>query len=108
MDEARYNQLVSAAFQTLLRALDKVDPDLLDADSTGDMVTVTSASGQKVVVNTQRATRQIWVAGKGLGLHFSFEPEGRWMDDKGKGIELFAFVADAVETVSGVRLDVAL
>jgi CyaY protein len=106
MDETRYNQLVSAAFQRLLRALDKVDPDLLDSDSTGEMVTVTSASGQKVVVNTQRATRQIWVAGKGLGLHFSFEPDGRWMDDKGKGVEFFAFVADAVEAVSGVHLDV--
>ena len=105
MDETRYNQLVATAFQGLLRALDKVDPDLLDADSTGDMVTVTSASGQKVVVNTQRATRQIWVAGKGLGLHFSFETDGRWMDDKGKGIELFGFVADAVEAVSGVRLE---
>jgi CyaY protein len=106
MDETRYNQLVAAAFQALLRALDKVDPDLLDADSTGDMVTVTSASGQKVVVNTQRATRQIWVAGKGMGLHFSFEADGQWMDDKGKGIELFTFVADAVEAVCGVRLDV--
>ena len=105
MDETRYNQLVAAAFQRLLRALDTVDPDLLDADSTGDMVTVTSATGQKVVVNTQRATRQIWVAGKGLGLHFSFEADNRWMDDKGKGIELFAFVADAVEAVSGVRLE---
>ena len=105
MDETRYNQLVAAAFATLLRALDKVDPDVLDADSTGDMVTVTSASGQKVVVNTQRAARQIWVAGKGLGLHFSFGPDGRWMDDKGKGVELFAFVADAVEAISGVRLE---
>ncbi len=105
MDETQYNQLVAVAFGTLLRALDKVDPDVLDADSTGDMVTVTSAAGQKVVVNTQRATRQIWVAGKGLGLHFSLAPDGRWMDDKGKGVELFAFVADAVETISGVQLE---
>ena len=105
MDETRYNQLVAAAFGTLLKALDKVDPDVLDADGTGDMVTVTSASGHKVVVNTQRATRQIWVAGKGLGLHFSFEADGRWMDDKGKGVELFTFVADAVEAMSGVRLE---
>jgi CyaY protein len=108
MDDTRYNQLVATAFQRLLRALDEVDPDLIDADSTGDMVTVTSASGQKVVVNTQRATRQIWVAGKGLGIHFSFEPDGRWMDDKGKGLELFDFVADAVEVISGVRLDVGV
>ncbi|MGO9832567.1 MAG: iron donor protein CyaY [Myxococcaceae bacterium] len=105
MDETQYNQLVAVAFGTLLRALDKVDPDVLDADSTGDMVTVTSAAGQKVVVNTQRAARQIWVAGKGLGLHFSLAPDGRWMDDKGKGVELFAFVADAVETISGVQLE---
>jgi CyaY protein len=105
MDETRYNQLVAASFATLLRALDKVDPDVLDADSTGDMVTVTSAAGQKVVVNTQRATRQIWVAGKGLGVHFSFAPDGQWMDDKGKGMELFSFVADAVEAMAGVRLE---
>jgi len=105
MDETRYNQLVAAAFGALMRALDKVDPDVLDADSTGDMVTVTSASGQKVVVNTQRATRQIWVAGKGLGLHFTFAKDGRWMDDKGKDIEFFAFVTDAVEAISGVRLE---
>src|SRR5271169_939931 len=105
MDETRYNQLVAAAFATLMRALDKVDPDVLDADSTGDMVTVTSASGQKVVVNTQRAARQIWVAGKSLGVHFSFAPDGRWMDDKGKGVELFTFVADAVEAIAGVGLE---
>ncbi len=105
MDETRYNQLVAAAFGTLMRALDKVDPDVLDADSTGDMVTVTSAAGQKVVVNTQRATRQIWVAGKGLGVHFSFAPDGQWMDDKGKGVELFSFIADAVEAIAGVRLE---
>jgi CyaY protein len=105
MDETRYNQLVAEAFKRLLRALDQVDPDLLDADGTSDMVTVTSASGQKVIVNTQRAARQIWVAGKGQGIHFSYEADGRWMDDKAKGIELFAFVADAVEAVSGVRLE---
>ena len=105
MDEARYNQLVAAAFHRLLQALDRVDPDLLDADSTGDMVTITAASGQKVVVNTQRAARQIWVAGKGIGVHFSYGEDGRWMDDKARGLELFAFVADAVEAAAGVRLE---
>jgi CyaY protein len=107
MDETRYNQLVAAAFQRLLQALDRVDPDLLDADSTGDMVTITAAAGQKVVVNTQRAARQIWVAGKGIGVHFSYQEDGRWMDDKARGLELFDFVADAVEAVAGVRLEFA-
>lgn len=106
IDEARYNQLVSSAFKKLLAAVDQVDPDTLDADSTGDMITLTAASGEKCIVNTQRATAQIWVAGKSQGIHFSYdEVSGSWRDDKGKGLELFAFVQDVVRTISGVELD---
>ena len=55
-------------------------------------------------MNTQRPVRQIWVAGKGQGVHFTYDPAAdRWLDDKGKGIELLAFVADAVESASGFR-----
>ena len=67
MDEARYNGLVAGLWKRILAAVDEVDPDVLDAVATGDMVTLTSASGEKVVINTQRAVRQIWVAG-GIGI----------------------------------------
>ena len=107
IDEARYDPLVSSAFKKLLAAVDQVDPDALDADSTGDMITLTAASGEKCIVNTQRATSQIWVAGKSQGIHFSYdEATGTWKDDKGKGLELFAFVQDVVRTISGVDLNV--
>lgn len=105
MDESRFNALVSPLFKRILAAADAVDPDLLEADSTGEMVTLTSASGEKCIVNTQRATRQIWVAGKSQGIHFDYdEARSAWMDDKGKGLELFAFIADVVKTISGVEL----
>jgi CyaY protein len=105
LDEATYNQKVAAAFRRILEAVDQLDPDLLDAESTGDMVTLTSGRGEKCVVNTQRAVRQIWVAGKGQGIHFSYEASADvWVDDKGKGLELFAFVADVVEALTGERL----
>ncbi len=105
MDEAPYNQLVSAAFKRIVRAADAIDPDVLEADSTGDMVTLTARSGAKCIVNTQRAVRQVWVAGKGQGLHFSYDAaSGTWKDDKGKGLELFAFVADVVNDLTGVDL----
>ena len=68
MDEAPYNGLVAGLWKRILAAVDQVDPDVLDAVATGDMVTLTSASGEKVVINTQRAVRQIWVAGKGMEL----------------------------------------
>lgn len=105
MDEARYNQLVSAVFKRMLAAADALDPDVLEAESTGDMLTLTAPSREKCIVNTQRAVRQIWVAGKGQGIHFTYDDAtGTWQDDKGKGLELFSFVADVVRELSGEDL----
>lgn len=105
MPEARYNSLVSGVFKRILAAADTVDPDMLEADSTGDMVTLTAANGEKCIINTQRAVRQLWVAGKGQGIHFTLdESTGRWMDDKGKGLEVLAFVREVVEAIAGVKL----
>ena len=105
LEESRYNQLVSAVFKKILAAADRLDPDVLEADSTGDMVTLTSASGEKCVVNTQRAVRQIWVAGRSQGVHFSYdEGAGAWRDDKGQGLELYGFVAGVVKEICGADL----
>ncbi|GHG62281.1 iron donor protein CyaY [Comamonas sp. JC664] len=105
MEEARYNQLVSAAFKRILVAADDLDPDTLEADSTGDMVTLTAASREKCIINTQRAVRQIWVAGRGQGIHFDYDAAtGTWKDDKGRGLELMSFVASVVRDISGVDL----
>jgi CyaY protein len=104
VEDSEYNLRVSKAFQRILKALDEADPDVLDAESTGDMVTITSSRGEKCVVNTQRAVRQIWVAGQSQGIHFSYDAKSsQWRDDKGKGLELYAFVADCVEAISGFR-----
>jgi len=105
MDEALYNQRVAAVFKRMLAAADELDPDVLEAESTGDMLTLTARSREKCIVNTQRAVRQIWVAGKSQGIHFSYdEASGTWKDDKGKGLELFAFVADVVRELTGEPL----
>ncbi len=107
MDEAAYTVAVGQLFKALVKAADAADPDVLECDATQDMVTLTATrSGEKVVVNTQRAVRQIWVAGKGEGVHFSRGPDGRWLDDKGKGLELVGWVVACVEAASGVRLSV--
>lgn len=105
VDEAVYAQQSTSAFKRILAAADEVDPDQLDAESTGDMITLTSARGEKCVINTQRAVHQIWVAGKGQGIHFDYdEASGQWKDDKGKGLELFSFIADVVSDLSGEQL----
>lgn len=105
LDESTYNREVAAVFRRIIDAADTLDPDELEADATGDMVTLTSATGEKCIVNTQRAVRQIWVAGKGQGIHFSWDAaSGTWLDDKGKGLELLRFVEEVVEAISPARL----
>ena len=105
MDPKVYDGLVSAVFKKLLAAADAVDPDVLEADGTSEMVTFTAAGGQKVIVNTQRAAWQVWVAAGSQGIHFSWEGgAGAWRDDKGKGYELLSFVRDAVREASGAEL----
>ncbi len=105
MDDSTYNGLIAAVFKRIVKGLDGVDPDVLDVVATGDKIDVTHVpSGEKVIVNTQRAIWQIWVAGKGQGIHFGLGPDGRWLDDKGKGLELFAWVTDCVTTLTGEPL----
>lgn len=106
MDAASYQASVTSFFKKLVAAVDEADPDLLEADSTGDMVTLTAPkSGAKVIINTQRAVWQVWVAGKGVGVHFSRADDGRWLDDKGKGLELTAWVLECIYEASGVKLE---
>ena len=106
LDEATYSALVSKVFKRLLAGLDSQDPDILEADGTGDMVTITAAaSGQKVIVNTQRAVKQLWVAGQGQGIHFDYDAASdTWRDDKAKGKELYAWVSECVAAISGQKL----
>lgn len=105
LDEPTYDALVSQAFKRILAAADRVDPDALEADGTADMLILTSRTGEKCVVNTQRAVRQVWVAGGGEGIHFSWDAAAsQWRDDKGRGLELLSFVDRVVEEMSGEKL----
>jgi CyaY protein len=102
MDESTYQRLADAAFRTIGDAFENVDPELVDCESAGDVVTLTLRGGKRCVVNTQRPARQIWLAANARAWHFSYEPGGgRWMDDKGQGDELFATIARIVKESTG-------
>ena len=102
LDDATYDRLVSRTFRRMMEALDAADPDILETDATADMITVTSARGEKCIINTQRAVQQIWVAGLSQGIHFDWDAASeRWMDDKGLGLELFAHVEHVLSDLSG-------
>jgi CyaY protein len=106
MDESRYQKLADSALGTIERMLEDVDAEIVDVERAGDVVTLTFASQKKCVVNTQRPTRQIWLAANARAWHFSFdEATGTWLDDKGQGLELIAQVASIVKEQAGIDLD---
>jgi CyaY protein len=102
MDESTYQRLADEALRTIVNAFDDVDPDLVDCETAGDVVTLTMRGGSRCVVNTQRSARQIWLAANARAWHFSWDEAGkRWVDDKGRGDELRATIASVVKETTG-------
>jgi CyaY protein len=103
MDEANYLRLADQTFRAIADAFEEVDPEVVDCEVAGDVVTLTLRGGKKCIVNTQRPTRQIWLAAESRAWHFSWdESANRWLDDKGRGDELYATIARVVKQGAGV------
>ena len=103
MDESRYQQLADDALRKIESMLEDVDADDVDVERSGDVITLTFRDKKKCVVNTQRPTRQIWLAANARAWHFGYdEPSKRWLDDKGQGVELFARIAAIVKEHAGI------
>ena len=104
MDERLYERLASSTFKRVIDLFEDIDPEEADVDSSGDVVRIELASGARVVLNTQRPVRQIWLAGGQAAWHFGYDAESeRWLDDKGRG-ELFEVLRRIVHEMSGLQL----
>src|SRR5271165_3859784 len=102
MDERTYQELADQVFRAIGDAFEDVDPDVVDCESSGDVVTLTLRGGGKCIVNTQRPARQIWLAATARAWHFSWDEQGgRWVDDKGSGDELFSTIVRVVKQTTG-------
>lgn len=103
MDESRYLHLADDTFKRIEDAFRDTDPDVVDCERAGDVLTLTFAGGKRCVVNTQRPTRQVWLAANARGWHFSWDDaRGAWIDDKAHTDELFATIARVVKEQAGV------
>jgi CyaY protein len=107
MDESAYQHLADKTFKRIEDALKDVDADDVDVERSGDVVTLTFKGNKRCVMNTQRPTRQIWLAASSRAWHFSYDA-GRdvWVDDKQPTVELFGTVEDIVRQSSGVTIRV--
>ncbi len=102
MDETTYYRHAQAAFARVEAALEGLDAEVVDFDRAGDVLTMSFPGGARCVLNTQRPTRQLWLAADAQAWHFSFDPPSKsWIDDRGAALELFARVAQIVSRHAG-------
>ena len=107
MDETVYQHLADRTFKRIEDALKDVDADGVDVERAGDVVTLTFKGNKRCVLNTQRPTRQIWLAANARAWHFSYdEKRDAWLDDKQPNVELFATVEGVVKDGAGVTIKV--
>ena len=75
MDRVRYHDETSRVFSLVVRVLDEWDPDVVEAERSGDILKIIFPDGVQFILNTQSASQQIWLAGASRGWHFDFHPE---------------------------------
>jgi CyaY protein len=103
MDDTQYHKLVGSTFRAIEDALTDVDPDLVEITSTGDVLNLHLPKGIRCVINTQRPVHQIWMAVKDQAWHYSWDPAaGKWLDDRGRGIELMSKLGEVVRDFAGI------
>jgi CyaY protein len=103
MTEAVYASLADRAFRVIEDALKDTDADDVDCERAGDVLTLTFKGGKRCILNTQRPTRQLWLAANARAWHFSYdEGAGKWLDDKRPTEELFATLGGIIQGQAGI------
>lgn len=100
MTESEFHRAVDAVLARIEASVE--DHDALDVDLEGGVLTVTCPDGTRVIVNRQTPNREIWVAARSGGFHFTAR-EGAWRDTR-SGEELFASLDRILESQAGVRV----
>lgn len=102
MTESEFNELADAVFQRIELAIDASDADI-DYDSNGTVMEIEFEDGSKIIVNRHVPNREIWLAAKSGGFHYSYQ-DGKWFSQRDDS-ELFTRLSELVLNGSGKKLD---
>jgi len=100
VNEQEYEARAMPELKQLTRALDELEVTGVEVELAGDILTLEFDDGNRYVVNSHRAARQIWMAAELRAWHFDFLTETeRWVAAK-SGDELWS----TLERVLSARL----
>ena len=105
MDETEFIRLVEQALLELDRRIEASGVDV-DCEFRGaGVLEIEFVDGSKIVVNSQAAAREIWVAAKSGGYHFRSDGP-RWVNTR-DGTDLFAALSVYVSQQAGETVNLA-
>ena len=103
MTESEFHRAVDAVLARIESAAEA--NERLDVELESGILTILCADASRVIVNRQTANREIWVAARSGGFHFTFR-DGSWRDTR-SGEDLFAALARLIEAQAGVKIPLA-
>lgn len=100
LEEDDYLERAGLELRRLVAALDSLG-EVIDPEFSGDIITIEFGDGQKFVINSHRAARQIWMAARRRAWHFDYDPDvARWWSSK-ENSELWQTVSDELSAALG-------
>ena len=100
MTESEFHRAVDAVLARIEASVE--EQEALDVDVEGGVLTVTCPDGTRVIVNRQTPNREIWVAARSGGFHFTAR-EGAWRDTR-SGEELGVTLSRVLKEQAGVEV----
>lgn len=90
ISEQDYESRAFPELRALVEALDQLELPELECELSSDILTIELTSGDRYVVNSHRAARQIWMAAERNAWHFDWDSERSAWVAKKNGDELWS------------------
>ncbi|HYQ16451.1 MAG TPA: iron donor protein CyaY [Polyangiaceae bacterium] len=105
--EQDYEARALPELRALVDALDELELANLECELSSDILTLELAGGDRYVVNSHRAARQIWMAADRNAWHFDWDDErAQWIAKK-TGDELWSTLSRVLSSKLGQNVKLA-
>ena len=101
MDPKVYIKYADELFRTIEDKLEEFEEEI-DYDRTPDKLEATiETTGKKIVINTQRAIHEIWLAGNSRGWHFQYAEDQTCWFAQAEEVEFYSCLSELLSTNLG-------
>ena len=105
MDEDTFDRAAREELGVIENAFADIDPDDVEVSTSDGVLRLDLRDGTKIVINSHRAARQIWMAAIASAWHFDPRTDGTWIAAK-SGEELRATLTRLLHDRIGLDLRV--